>query len=110
MKSNPVIGYVAYKSPTELFCDGPSCLVVGSEEKMKSLLSMRGLIPGDFSIRKTRFEDILRGLTLGGAYGFEEEAYARFAPAGVGVGIPKTDFDFTPSEPGKVKLLSLKIK
>jgi len=110
MKINPVIGYFALKRTTEVFCEGRSCLVAGSEEKMKSLLTMRGLSPQDFSIRKTRFDDILKGLSVGGEYGFEEEAYARFAPAGAEAGIPKQDFDFTPSEAGKVKFMHLKVR
>jgi hypothetical protein len=110
MSRNPVIGYVAFKKQMEVFCDGPSCLVVGSELKMKSLLEMRGLRPADFSIRKTRFDDIVAGLKLGGEYGFEEEAYRRFSPSGEEIGMESVEFDFTPSEPGKVKFINIKIK
>jgi hypothetical protein len=108
MKRNPVIGYVASKSRTEVLCEGPSCLVVGSKEKMRTLLSMRGLRPADFTITNARFEHILAGLQYGGEYGFDEDAYKRFAPSAEEVGISRIEFDFTPSEPGKVKFLHIK--
>jgi len=47
------------------------------------------------SIRKTRFGEIMRGLSLGGAYGFDEESYARFLPLGRQEGLALSDADFS---------------
>lgn len=108
MKRNPVVGYIAWKSRMEVLVDGPSCLVVGSKEKMRSLLLMRDLKTVDFAIKKARFEDILAGLQHGGEYGFEEEAYGRFSPMAEEMGIREIRFDFAPSDSGKIKFLHIK--
>lgn len=110
MKRNPVIGYIAWKSRAEVFCEDRSCLVLGSEEKMRSFLVMRGRRLEEWTIKKARFDDIIGGMSFGGEYGFDEEAYSRFAPAGAEIGFQRQEFDFTPSEPGKVKFLNLKAK
>jgi hypothetical protein len=110
MKRNPVIGYIAWKSRTEVYCEDRSCLVTGSEQKMRALLTIRGRRPEEWAIRKARFDDIVGGLGLGGEYGFDEEAYSRFAPVAAEIGIPRQEFDFTASEPGRVKFLNLKTK
>lgn len=107
MDDRKVIGYFAQKSATELFCDNRALVVAGSEETMRKALALRAAVPGTFTIRKTRFGEILAGLRLGGAYAFDEEAYGRFAPLAEATGIARQDFDFTPSEPGKIKFLIL---
>jgi hypothetical protein len=109
-KRNAVIGYVAYskKNPAHILGDGSACLVVGAEETFRKVCTMQQLDPADFEVRKARFEQILMSIYAGGEFGFDEEAYARFAPLGALEGIPVQAFDFTPSEKGKIKFLNLK--
>jgi hypothetical protein len=90
-----VIGYFAHGSPTEVVCTPEAaCLITGTEAAMRAYL---GEITGDqrkHSVRKTRFGDILRGLKLGAAYAFDEEAWGRFEPLGraSGLALPAADF------------------
>lgn len=108
MDDTKVIGYFAQKSPTELFCDERALVITGSESLMKQALALHGQSPASaFTIRKTRFRDILAGIQYGGAYAFDEESYRRFAPLAETFGIPRQDFDFTPSKGGKLRLLVL---
>jgi len=86
-----VIGYFAYIPPMNAVCDGDACVVAGSEASLKRYIrSMKAEAPGSETIRKTRFGEIMRGLQLGEAYAFDEEAYNRFYPlaskAGLGLG------------------------
>ena len=53
--------------------------------------------PGDAhkaTMRKTRFGEVLQGLTLGAAYAFDEDAYGRFYPLGRAEGLPIAEGDF----------------
>ncbi len=47
------------------------------------------------TIRKTRFGEIMRGLSLGAAYAFDEESYGRFLPLGREAGLALSDADFS---------------
>ncbi len=48
---------------------------------------------------KTRFGEILKGLELGAAYAFDEEAYNRFHPLAKKAGLPMTPQDFSGPSP-----------
>lgn len=61
---------------------------------MRSHLTEMGA-DGRHTIRKTRFGEILRGLSLGAAYAFDEESYGRFLPLGRAVGLALDDADFS---------------
>ncbi len=76
-----VIGYFAYTPPMHVICDGDACVIAGSEAGMKRYAEamVSGLLKGT-RIKKTRFGEILKGLELGAAYAFDEEAYNRFHP------------------------------
>lgn len=50
---------------------------------------------GRHTIRKTRFGEIMRGLSLGAAYAFDEVAYGRFLPLGRAAGLALSDADFS---------------
>ena len=52
-------------------------------------------IKGRHTIRKTRFGEIMRGLSLGAAYAFDVESYGRFLPLGREVGLALSDADFS---------------
>ncbi len=76
-----VIGYFAYTPPMYVVCDGDACIIAGSEAGMKRYIEamVSGSLKGT-RIKKTRFGEILKGLELGAAYAFDEEAYNRFHP------------------------------
>lgn len=46
------------------------------------------------TVRKTRFQEILQGLSLGAAYAFDEESYGRFYPLAREEGLPVVAADF----------------
>jgi hypothetical protein len=46
------------------------------------------------TVKKTRFSEFRRGLEVGAAYAFDQEAYGRFYPLAVEVGLPVTAADF----------------
>jgi hypothetical protein len=94
---NRVIGFFAYRSPTEVLCrDVDACLIAGSETAMRTCLRERDPTRVNrHTIRKTRFSEILRGLNLGGAYAFDEIAYSRFYPLALKAELPVSAADFT---------------
>jgi len=89
-----VIGYFAYSSPQAVVCSGKACVISGSEAALAQYLGELGA-GGKHTIRKTRFGEIMRGLSLGAAYAFDEEAYGRFLPLGRAVGLALADADFS---------------
>ena len=89
-----VIGYFAYSSPQAVVCTGKACVISGSEQAMRTYLSEPDTATRH-TIRKTRFGEIMQGLSLGGAYAFDEESYGRFLPLGRAAGLALTDADFS---------------
>lgn len=81
MSSHKVIGYFAYKTKEEIFCDEDACIIAGSEKKMYEYLTKtKDENVSKFKIKKTRLSEIMNGMEYGGAYSFDEEAYNRFYP------------------------------
>lgn len=108
MNSGTVIGWFASKRGAGQFCDDHKALVVcGSQVTLRKAITSRGADPSTFMYEKARMGDIAAALQMGGAYAFDREAYERFAPEGASIGIPKQDFDFTPSQPGLIKFIVL---
>ncbi len=100
MSSGKVVGYLAYVSKAELICDGNSCIIAGSREKMKSYIEkINPEICNKVTITKARFGDIKRGLEHGAAYSFDEESYGRFYPLAAKTGISIGPEDFTGKSP-----------
>lgn len=89
-----VIGYFAYASPQAVVCTGKACVISGSEQAMRSYLSEQSGSKRH-TIRKTRFGEIMQGLSLGAAYAFDEESYGRFLPLGREAGLALSDADFS---------------
>lgn len=83
-QNRKVIGYFALAAPTEVVCTGnkgDACVISGSVRAMKAYL--KEIDPYEqkkHTVKKTRFGEILRGLKLGAAYGFDEESYKKFYP------------------------------
>jgi len=72
-----VIGYFAHIKFKDVFCDGNACIIAGSEELMELYLSaMKD--DSKYTIKKTRFGEIMSGLKNGGTYAFDKKAYDRF--------------------------------
>ncbi len=61
-----------------------------------------------FTIRKTRFGDIMKGMSLGGAYAFDEEAYGRFYPLAKEAELPVPGADFRATTAGEIKFMTVK--
>ncbi len=95
-----VIGFFAYTPPMHAICDGDACVIAGSEAGMKRYVEsmVSGPLKGT-RIKKTRFGEILKGLELGAAYAFDEEAYNRFYPLAKKAGLPMTPQDFSGQSP-----------
>jgi len=89
-----VIGYFAYSSPQAVVCSGKACIISGSEEAMRQYLLQMGSA-AKHTVRKTRFGEIMRGLSLGAAYAFDEESYGRFLPLGRAAGLALAAANFS---------------
>jgi hypothetical protein len=98
-RNHKVIGYFAFASPTEVVCTGDrgdACVISGSAQAMKAFLAE---IDPDgkkrHTVKKTRFGEIMKGLKLGAAYGFDKESYEKFYPLALkeGLLVEKADFD-----------------
>ena len=90
-----VIGYFAYVTPIELYCTGEACVIAGTYDGMKEYISeIKGGMRVSGKIRKTRFGAILKGLQMGAAYAFDEEAYSCFYPLAKQAGLPVLEADF----------------
>ena len=110
-RDTKVIGYFAYLSATEVACDGEACVIAGSEEAMKRYLSISNPENADkHIIRKTRFGEIMKGMTLGGSYAFDEEAYSRFYPIALQAGLPVSTAAFTSQGPDEIKFMTITLK
>ena len=102
MSDHEVIGYFAYSAGGAVICDGDACIIAGSEAKMRDYITRMQLqdIPtAGLTIRKTRFGEIAKGLGLGAAYCFDEEAYNRFYPLSEKAGIKAGPEDFSGETP-----------
>jgi hypothetical protein len=64
-----VIGYFAYASKTEVVCDGDACVITGSDADLRAYIAELGTLDGiSHTVKKTRFGEIMRGMSLGAAY------------------------------------------
>ena len=89
-----VIGYYAHNTKEgTVLTDGKAMVVAGSEDSLKSYM-------GDisdaaeirrFKIKKTRFGDIMNGMSMGGEYAFDKESYGRFLPLSKKAGLNLND-------------------
>ncbi len=95
-RDTKVIGYFAYLSLGQVVCtDVDACVVSGSSRTMEEYVAE--IDPHSAvkaTVRKTRFGEIVRGLHLGAAYGFDRESYGRFYPLALEAGIPVAPADF----------------
>ncbi|MFQ5630217.1 MAG: hypothetical protein ACE5I1_15720 [bacterium] len=100
MSTHTVIGYFAYKSKSEIVCDGDSCVIAGSEKKIRDYIStIEGAKATTHTIKKTRFGEILTGMKAGAPYSFDEEAFNRFYPLAQKEGLEIGPQDFSRKPP-----------
>ncbi len=94
-----VIGYIAINPPHHVLCDGPACIVAGSESAIRHYLNTYAEAPqAKFLVKKARLGEILVGLSQGGRYAFDEKSYHRFYPLANREGFELGEEDFsTPS-------------
>ncbi len=81
--SKKVIGWFSHTNKGTVFCDGDSCIIAGSKELMEGYIRGMNCTQNDEIpdvIKKTRFEEIQKGLEHGAAYSFDQESYSRFLP------------------------------
>jgi len=112
--SRKVIGYFAFASPTEVVCTGDkgdACVISGSVRAMKAFL--KEIDPNEqkrHTVKKTRFGEILRGLKLGAAYGFDEESYRKFYPLARKEGLPVKEGNFNEMKDKGFRFFTVQLK
>jgi hypothetical protein len=100
MSDGKVIGYLASVTDLDLICEGDSCIIAGTHEKMRSYIMQRNPhLINKVTIRKARFGNIRKAMQLGAAYSFDEESYKRFYPLARKKGINVGPEDFTGETP-----------
>jgi len=110
-RASKVIGYFAYVPPMEAFCDGDACVIAGSEAGLLEYIAARD--PRDVKknkIKKTRFGEIVRGIGLGAAYAFDEDAYNRFFPLAQEEGFDLGPEDFSQPSPTGMHFIRVQAK
>lgn len=106
-----VIGYFACATLAEVFCDGDACIIAGSDTDLKRHLgALTDETAGQYTVRKTRFGEIIRGMSLGAAYAFDETAYNRFYPLAKAEGLDVGPEDFSGPSPTGRHFVRVQIK
>lgn len=106
MSYNKVIGFFAYLSIAEIFCDGDACVIAGSQEKMKDYLSKMKSGDGHrYIIEKTNFGEIMNGINFGAAYCLDEESFERFYHLGKKEGLNIGREDLLRKTPEGIKFI-----
>ena len=97
-KDTTVLGFIAILRGTiNVLCDGDSCIVTGSEKRMKEYIATFATEPkAQYRITKARYGHVLQVMKMGGAYSFDQESFSRFGPLAREDGIDVVDF--TPKE------------
>jgi hypothetical protein len=100
INSAKVIGYFAYTSGMNVFCDGDACIIADSEHAMKEYMAHNSSFQvSSYTIKKTRFGEIMQGINLGAAYCFDEQASNRFYPLAQEEGMDIGPEDFSGFSP-----------
>lgn len=99
-KKRKAIGYFAYLNPPNVVCDGDTCVISGSMKSMRSYIGSFDKENAErYTIKKTIFDEIRKGLDLGAAYCFDETSYNRFYPLASKSGINLGPEDFSEKGP-----------
>lgn len=66
INSSKIIGYFAYTSDMNIFCDNDACIIADSEDAIKKYMGHNSSLQvASYTIKKTRFGEIMRGINLG---------------------------------------------
>ena len=106
-----LIGYFGFIPPVNVVCEGDACIISGSEKSFRKYLAIANASQSaNVNIRRTTFGDVFRGLSLGAAYSFDEEAYGRFYPAAkrASLDVPVGNFKTTPDK--EIEFMTVRIK
>jgi len=110
MSDSKVVGYYSIRPPMNCYCDGEALIVAGSHAAMKQMLATAGVSNASlYKIMKAKFGEVLAGVKLGGSYAFDAESYKKFAILARDREIPCDDFDFTPTKPDEIKLVTISL-
>jgi hypothetical protein len=93
-KDTKVLGYIAVQPGTiNVLCDGDSCIVAGSEQKMRECIEAFSVDRhASHRISKARYGHVLRAMKLGAAYSFDQQSFSRFCPLARKDGIEVVEF------------------
>ena len=93
-KATKILGFIAVvPGSINVLCDGDSCVVTGSEKKMKQYIAESAPEPGvGYRITKARYGHVLQAMKMGGTYSFDQESFSRFCPLAREDGIDVVDF------------------
>ena len=77
-----VIGYFAIrKGSANMLCDGDALVIAGSAQLMTRYISKLAEDSiSKYKVKKTRYDEIMHGMRLGGVYTFDKVAYNKFLP------------------------------
>jgi len=90
-----IIGFFAIRTGTaNILCDGDACVIGGSRAQLQDYIQNQGdEKPADYTIKKTTYAEISRGMKMGGAYAFDLESYDRFRQLAMLDGENMTEFN-----------------
>ena len=107
--SAQVVGFFA-SDGTNALCDGDACVITGTAAALRRALQQR--VPEGSSamrIRATTFAEIWQGMQWGGAYAFDEQAYAVFRPLALRAGARLGPERFSPYDPAGLHLVRIQL-
>jgi hypothetical protein len=90
-----VVGFFAIRTGTpNILCDGDACVIGGSKTQLQNYIQQQNTEnPADYTIKKTTYAEIRRGMKMGGAYAFDLESYGRFRQLAMLDGENMTEFN-----------------
>lgn len=96
-----LIGYVAFHSSQQMYCEQGACIVAGTQSFMNKYLKASSSEPKDYQKRKTLFHQIVDGMEMGGSYAFDLDSYKIFSPLAKKSGLNLMEEDKSPAIPGQ---------
>lgn len=105
-----VVGFFAYASPREVVCTDEACVISGPEKGMRDYIKEMDPTGRKYTIKKTRFGEILQGLRLGAAYAFDEHSYQVFYPLAKQEGLDVAEGNFATKKTEGFRFFTVQLK
>lgn len=111
--TDKIVGYFAILRGTpNILCDEDACVIGSSKEKLKNYIKeLTTRKTADYVIKKTTFGEIYKGMTMGGVYALDEEAYEVYLPLAKSKGMNLAEFkiegDDQPPHPSAIRLMKI---